>query len=86
MFHFERSKASFDNWLKLSKFVLPGIRKHRPERDLPGQPSHVDGQPVPKQKTQVTEYVFDLTALRKHYRSELRRQAAERARALRLGI
>ena len=35
--------------------------------DLPGQPSHVDGQPVQKQRVQVTEYVLNLTALRKHY-------------------
>ena len=64
---FERSRESFNDWLRLSSFDIPGVKKHRPFKDLPGQPSHVDGQPVEKKRIQVTEYVLNLTALRKHY-------------------
>ena len=63
----ERSRESFNDWLRLSSFDIPGVMKHRPMKDLPGQPSYVDGQPVEKQRVQVTEYVLNLTALRKHY-------------------
>ena len=65
---FERSKQSFLDWLRLNAFDIPGVTKHRPEVDLPGQPSHVNGQPVKKQKKQVTEYILNLTVLRQHYR------------------
>ena len=41
--------------------------KHRPFRDLPGQPSQVNGQPVQKQQVQVTEYILKLTMLREHF-------------------
>ena len=64
---FERSKASFLSWLKLAKFDIPGVLKQRPMRDVPGQPSHIDGQPAEKQQVQVTEYVLNLTVLRKHF-------------------
>ena len=39
----------------------------RPEVDVPGQPSYVDGKPVEKKKIQVTEYILNLTRLRTHY-------------------
>ena len=64
---FERSKQSFLSWVRLSSFDIPGITKHRPEVDVPGQPSHVDGKPVEKKKIQVTEYILNLTKLRTHY-------------------
>jgi len=64
---FERSKASFLDWLRLNSFDIPGITKRRPEVDLPGQPSHVNGQPAKRQKQQLIEYVLNLTVLRKHY-------------------
>ena len=67
---FERSKASFLDWLRLNSFDIPGIAKHRPEIDIEGQPSHIDGKPVKKKKIQVTEYILNLILLRKHYRLE----------------
>ena len=64
---FERSKASFLSWLATDRFSIPGIHKHRPVRDVPNQPSYIDDQPVEKKRVQVTEYILNLTALRKHY-------------------